>query len=280
MLPSEILSSGLLMALPAVNRETFLHVARPAIDRAAVCVNWAGLLRAYEWDGADWRAGLAARVSMHQRLMFARSDEERSRAVAEIVAWGRLPVLPADAARRVLASLPLLDLAVGCTDAPPQDLYAMRIAAVSKVYAMYLPSRWVIYDSRVARGLALLTVRFGGGASATLLMFPQPPGRTGVRTQGFPALGSERQGRLAFAYASWFAVELASRIAVRCPDPNGWDARHVEMALFMLGNPAGPPESAIRRCGIDAIVDSIDRRLEELLIERTLLEAARHALVN
>jgi hypothetical protein len=279
-LPTAIDYSNAKMALPAIDRETFLNFARPAVERAAACVDWTALLTAYTWGGADWRAGLQARASMHERLVRAHSDEQRSGALAEIVAWGALPALSADAVRRVLASLSLLDAPEASTDAPSRDLYARRIPAVSKIYAMYSPSQWVIYDSRVARGLALLAIRFAEGATATVMRFPQPPGRTGGRPRGFPTLGSERQGRLAFTYASWFAREVASRISARCPDPDGWDARHVEMALFMLGNPAGPPPSTVRVCGLHAIVDSIERRLDELSTERMRLEAARRVLVG
>lgn len=194
---------------------------------------------------------LAARASMHERLIAAGTAQERSDAVAEIVAWGELPAPPTDAVHRVLASLPLLDVSVGDADAPPGDLYAKRIAAVSKVYAMYSPSRWAIYDSRVARGLALLALRlFSGGSPRTAMMFPQPPGRTGARAEGFLALGSERQARLAVVYASWFAQDVALRISACCPDPNGLGrspCRDGGVHADHPGSIAGKQRSAVQR---------------------------------
>jgi hypothetical protein len=161
------------VALPVVDRDTFLDEARPAVERAAANVDWTRLLTAYEWDGADWGAGVAARASMHRRLKTAGNDQERAAAVAEIVAWGGLPPLSADAVRQVLASLPLLDADVRSAGPPLDNLYAKRIPAVSKVYAMYTPPRWVIYDSRVARGLALIALElFGEGLTPTVLVSP------------------------------------------------------------------------------------------------------------
>jgi hypothetical protein len=269
------------VALPVVDRDTFLSVARSAAEHAAVDTDWVALLTAYEWGGSDWRAGLTARGSMHHRMITAGGNEERSRVVAEIVAWGGLVPLPAAAVRQVLVSLAALDALAESGHAPGDEIYAHRIASVSKVYAMYSPSRWVIYDSRVARGLALLALQvFGAGRVPAPLLLPQPVGRTGGPADGFPILGTDRQGRLAFVYASWFAHEVASQISVRCPDPDGWDARHVEMALFMFGNPMRtlvPPTPSSR---IDATVQSIDRRLVELSDDRLRLEAARRALVD
>jgi hypothetical protein len=112
------------------------------------------------------------------------------------------------------------------------------------------------------------------------MKFPQPPGRTGVRAKSFPALGSERQARLAFVYASSVVRDLASRIPLRCPDPAGWDARHVEMALFMLGSPTQQRKNVFSPRATDEIVASIDRRLAELDLEQKMLEAARSALVE
>ena len=243
-------------------------------------MDWVALFTAYEWDGADWGAGVEARRSMHQRMITARNDQERSRVVAEIVAWGGLPRLPAAAVHQVLISLAVLDAHAESGHTPPEGIYARRIASVSKVYAMHSPSRWVIYDSRVARGLALLALGpFGVGRVPAPLLFPQPPGRTGERTQGFPTLGTDRQGRLAFVYASWFARELASHIASRCPDPGGWDARHVEMALFMFGTPSRTLANRRASRPIHAILQSIDQRLDDLSVDRLRLEAARTALV-
>jgi hypothetical protein len=182
---------------------------------------------------------------------------------------------------RYLSPSPVLDAHAESGDKPSEGIHAQRIASVSKVYAMHSPSRWVIYDSRVARGLALVALGpFGVDRVPAPILFPQPPGRTGERTPGFPTLGTDRQGRMAFVYASWFARELASHIASRCPDPGGWDARHVEMALFMFCTPSrtlGDPRASI---ATHAIIHSIDQRLDDLSADRRRLGAARRALVG
>ncbi len=249
--------------------------------RAAVEIDWVDLMTSYDWRGADWHAGLSARESMHRRLIAAATTPARSTVVAEIVDWGGLTPLPLPAVDRVLGSIPLLDLLAASGQAPPDDVYAKRIASVSKVYAMHSPSQWIIYDSRVARGLALLVLHlFGEEDLPLLLRFPQPPGRTGAPARGLPALGSDRQARRAFVYASWFSKEVAACITGGCPDPRGWDLRHVEMALFMLGDPARSQGGCSPKRSIGEIIDAIDLRLGELRAEGTILEKARRALTD
>ena len=179
---------------------------------------------------------------MHRRLVHADGAEQFAVAISEILRWGGLPGLSADAVRRVFDSLPGLDgLAAGGAE-PPAALYAQRIASVSKLYAMHSPTQWVIYDSRLARGLALVVRQVLGPTPVlSFLRLPQPPGRRGGRPAGFPALSSsERQARLGFIYASWFSQDLAKQIRRPCPDTDGWDARHVEMALCSGDQTATP----------------------------------------
>jgi hypothetical protein len=217
---------------------------------------------------------------MHRQLVEAAGPENLADAVAKIVNWGSLPPLSPEAVERVLGSLPVLDQ-LAITDEPPAALYADRIPAVSKVYAMYELSRWVIYDSRVARGLALLVSEaVGSGSLPSALVFPQPRGRTGLRPNGFPMLGTEKQARLGFIYASWFAQDLADQIDLPCPNPAGWDVRHVEMVLFMLGRPTDGISHVGTSVSADQIVTTIDRRLRVLRGDIAKLEGAYAALVG
>lgn len=87
-------------------------------------------------------------------------------------------------------------------------------------------------------------------------------------------------GRLGFVYASWFAQDVAAQIDLACPDPCGWDARHVEMALFMLGSPSGGIAQIGTTAYPDPIATAIDGRLRELRDEIAKLERARAALVR
>jgi len=115
-----------------------------------------------------------------------------------------------------------------------------RIASTSKVYAMVDPSRWAIYDSRVARALALL-VAYSGAVDVKLTALPQPPGRVAGRAApGFPTLqaAGTRQAALAFVYASWLIRGIAAELNVRAiasPAGTPWTVMHVELALFTAG---------------------------------------------
>jgi hypothetical protein len=269
------------VALPTLNRNNFRDAANGVIAAASGLLDWCALLQCYEWNGAGWRIGLEARSAMHGQLAEAAGKDELADAAAEIVSWGGLPPLSTQGVARVLGSLPLLDELAMTNAAPPATLYADRIPAVSKVYAMHDLSRWVIYDSRVARGLALLVRQaYGPRCLPPALVFPQPQGRTGLCPEGFPVLGTEKQARLGFVYASWFAQDVAAQIDLACPDPSGWDARHVEMALFMLGSPSGRIAQIGTTADADQIVAAIDGRLRELRDEIAKLDRARAALVR
>jgi hypothetical protein len=211
----------------------------------------------------------------------ARDDRQRAAAASEIVTWGGLPALQPEVLQRVLDSLELLDRLAASGEQPQGAIYAGRIAAVSKIYAMHAPSDWVIYDSRVARGLAMLVrQQFGSVQVPADLCFPQPQGRTGIRPEGFPALGTEKQARLAFVYASWIAQALALGIQAPCPAPGGWDTRHVEMALFMLGQATDGALSRRVPAPIGTLVERIDTRLVALRHEIEQLSAVRTALTD
>jgi len=134
-----------------------------------------------------------------------------------------------------------------------------RIAAISKMYQIFDPHKWTIYDSRVAYALARLVELFWAQnhieVNADLLRFPIPsrrnPPKGWIRPKGFPAAGSGRQGHLAFVYASWLLRQMAEILrsnpqygyppTVQVPDtyyplnPN-WQVYHLEMALWMLGD--------------------------------------------
>ncbi len=210
----------------------------------------------------------------------ASDDRHRAAAASKIVTWGGLPALQPEVPHRVLDSLELLDRLAATGEQPQRAIYAGRITAVSKIYAMHAPSDWVIYDSRVARCLAMLVRKqFGSAQVPAELCFPQPQGRTGIRPEGFPALGTERQARLAFVYAGWFAQALASSIEAPCPAPGGWDTRHVEMALFMLGQATDDAPSRVP-VPIGSLLERIDARLIALRHEIEQLSAARRALTD
>jgi len=132
------------------------------------------------------------------------------------------------------------------------------IASMSKVYEMFDPQKWTIYDSRVACALACLVRRFWTANNKEvdddILRFPVP-GRKNKgwrRPQGFPAVSGGHQGSLAFVYASWLLRQVAEILRnnptkydapptvgqpTKCsPLHANWQVYHLEMALWMLGD--------------------------------------------
>jgi hypothetical protein len=154
-----------------------------------------------------------------------------------------------DDARKLNGALRALDRLEDGDPLAIDSVLGRRIAGTSKVYAMYAPHHWVIYDSRLARGLALLVAAGPADRRRDLTDFPQPPGRDAGRgVAGFPGISvnATSQAVLAFVYASWFARALAAELelgSVPRPANDRWSPMHIEMALFEAGvRPLVPPE--------------------------------------
>ena len=114
-----------------------------------------------------------------------------------------------------------------------------RIASLSKVYEMWSPSSWIIYDSYSAKGLQWLVSSLWQHQQQIVLpeylRFPFPPGRAHTSLENFPVLGTPRQAALGFVYSSWLARALAEQLNNQ-DGWNGWQAFYVEMTLFQLGH--------------------------------------------
>jgi hypothetical protein len=203
-------------------------------------VGWADMVEAHEWRGQGWRSAIRARHNFRRQIRDACGNERFGDVINAIACWGGVPPFAGDdvgALHSALRALPRLD--AGEAKAL-DDLVGRRIASTSKLYAMSDPDRWVIYDSRVARALALLVSSIGP-VDETRTRFPQPPGRVPGRSlSGFPLLAASatRQAALAFVYASWLARGIADELNRRViPNPADvpWTALHVELALFTAG---------------------------------------------
>jgi hypothetical protein len=127
-----------------------------------------------------------------------------------------------------------------------------RIAARSKIFEMYDPTKWVIYYSRVANALACLTDRFTNYTPG-ILNWPIPTSRNRHFTtpNGYKGCHIRQQGSLAFIYASWLSSMVANTLnqnmasfgnpSFNCPAgslniaASMWQTYHVEMVLWMLG---------------------------------------------
>jgi hypothetical protein len=267
------------VALPEVNRREFEALTVSFPEWAAESLDWAGLLRRYQWNG-DWRAGISARRRFASLLHSAADHDRLLGVMDEIRSCGGLRPLGRDLSAEVARSLSILDALAATDAAPPRDLCGTRIATTSKVYAMYDLRRWVIYDSRVAWALACLLRDWSRDTPGPPISFPQPQGRNGQLFPGAPASASARQSALAFVYASWLCQAIATRIDGVCPDAAGWSATHVEMALFTIGDPktrgSGMPPQPRNR--LDDIRESIEAQIRVLNDEIALLETARAAL--
>lgn len=206
---------------------------------------WADQLKAYsEPDGSNWLMGCMKRVGYSHMIQLASSMRAGAAYVVfrDIVAkWGGLPVLSFTDVRHVRASLPLLN---NSPDVLHPNLYVThRIAALSKVYEMSNPSKWTVYDSRVVGALQTLLGRHYGSASNVPmpLRMRSPYGRS--RKPHLLGLSSAGQTRIGFYAASWLQRIIAGKLtAANIALPAGadlhgagWQAYHVEMALFVMG---------------------------------------------
>lgn len=211
-----------------------------------------------------WLEGVQKRAHFTRQLTSNLNDDVAlMKVVNEIMDWGRMRQYPPEFAPAIRKALNVLQTRGGNSTWTPQQMSELdtggTIASMSKVFAMFSPHEWTIYDSRVATALACLVRNFWGEASkgeevnANLLRFPVPPprGESRQRPKGFPAVIYGKQGSLAFIYASWLQRRVAEilrtnsnkygcpptteRAANIAPLDADWQVYHVEMALWMMG---------------------------------------------
>jgi len=203
-------------------------------------MDWPALVTNHQWRGQGWRNAVQNRQRLFRQLEGAVTAQRFADAANAITRWGGLAAFaPADLEALEVAVRALERIDAG-DKAALDDVLGRRIASTSKVYAMVDTSRWVIYDSRVARALALL-IAHSDAVDADLTALPQPAARVAGRAAtGFPTLqaGATRQASLAFVYASWMARGIAAELNARSianPAGSHWTAMHVELALFTAG---------------------------------------------
>jgi hypothetical protein len=205
---------------------------------------WDAHLRNYRWAGGDWQNGLRSRSELTAGLSHARDEDELLDAIGDIAEWGGMAEPTWEDLEEIARTLPLLD-SVRDGGYGWEEIFARRIATVSKAYAMHDPDAWTIYDSRVAAALAKLVDRWwratGQRSEASLLCFGMPLGRAGRRPdvpRSFPILATPGQARLNFIYASWLLRRMVALVCAgsSSEDSPDWRLVHIEMALFMLGD--------------------------------------------
>jgi hypothetical protein len=209
---------------------------------------WAENLKSYryKYSGgvADFQKGINTRLDFHRELRRAltigNSEELRS-VVNRIMRWGGMKAYEKDMAE-ITNSFSILD-SLERGHGEWKKLIGSRIASTSKIYAMYAPKIWSIYDSRVGRGIQTLVSLHRGNSNSIskYLKFQSPPGRNRGPVAGFKAITSQTQAILAFLYTSWLFRAIASRLNSReilLPEPlqnEAWSVYHIEMVFFMIG---------------------------------------------
>lgn len=199
--------------------------------------SWWNTLQRYQFNGMNYLEGQNVRNCFHKQLVQAERPDERLCVANRILEWGKMPLLSASMERSLNDSLNALNNEnTGIFD----YLYSNRIASISKVYEMWNPALWVIFDSYCARGLQWLVGELwkvqGHEKHSNVLKIPWPPGRVGRPCEGFPHLGSVRQAKLGFLYSSWLCRAIANQLNQVGNQPIVWKAYHVEMVAFQIGH--------------------------------------------
>ena len=197
---------------------------------------WKAVLNRYQFSEMGRTEGEAIRTHFHKAIREAQDYRARVAVMNEIAAWGGMNEIEEPLAQAINATLLKLENEKNLTI---QDIQGKRIATLSKIYEMWNPTHWIIYDSYSAKGLQWLIYTYWQNKKKEIfpeyLRFPFPPGRTHATFEGFPILGTPRQAALGFVYSSWLSRELASQLKNQDRDID-WKAYHVEMALFQLGH--------------------------------------------
>jgi hypothetical protein len=199
--------------------------------------DWWNALQRYQFNGMNYITGQNVRHQFHQQIVQALDLNQKIIVANQILEWGQMQPLSAEMEENLEGCLELLN---NVNAGPFDQLYSDRIASISKVYEMWNPAAWVIFDSYCARGLQWLVSEFwneqGGEIHANILRFPWPPGRVGQPWSGFPRLGSLQQARLGFLYSSWLCRAIANQLNQYEHQPITWQAYHIEMVAFQIGH--------------------------------------------
>lgn len=205
--------------------------------------SWDAVLKNYSYENKKEKKnynfidGVEKRRDFNKKIR--RPNENISDVMSKILEWGGMKAFDNDVELKIVESLKILD---NENTSDLSKIYADRIASVSKIYEMWNPNKWIIYDSYCARGLQWIVKKFweneGKELHSELFRFPWPPGRSGAPIAGFPKVAktAPRQAMLGFVYASWLCRLIAQELNLKNETTFKWEAYHVEMALFTLGH--------------------------------------------
>jgi hypothetical protein len=241
-------------------------------------IGWLDQFKRYKYNSGrgSWKDGVKDRCDFHKKLtsIVSKSNNQQLVNIANsiILDFGGIPerykyeLKDAGGIRQALVILSNETNKSGLFTPPSiESLFNFtprhRIASHSKIYEMFDPHKWAIYDARVATALVCLVWQFwkqkGVKIEPASLTFPVPSRnkRNWKRPHPdeFPRLYGYKKGQasLAFIYCSWLLRLVAEILRAdpkySCPattehaneiaplDAN-WQVHHVEMALWMLGD--------------------------------------------
>lgn len=234
------------MALVPINPMTYQEFGRRLNDTIDTITellekhqlgNWWNALKRYNFNGANYIQGQNIRNDFHDQLLKAVDLNAKIVIANNILDWGNMNPLSKEMEIHLDKSLNILNNEhTGIND----NLYSDRIASISKVYEMWNPNKWVIFDSYCARGLQWIISNYwtalGQDRHVELLRIPWPPGRVGQPLDDFPRLGTRKQAMLGFLYTSWLCRAIANKLNKNENNEIVWQAYHVEMVLFQIGH--------------------------------------------
>lgn len=150
---------------------------------------WFDQLKGYDYSKVHvitsstpvWQLGIISRDSFYTQLHNPTlTDEQLIIVVNKIMEWGGMKpyaLRSAPLMRKALQALNSITYTSILTDPIVDDLaLTAGIAARSKIFEMYDPTKWVIYDSRVANALACLTNKYTHNIPG-ILSWPIPESR-------------------------------------------------------------------------------------------------------
>ena len=114
---------------------------------------WWNALRRYQFGGMNYVAGQSIRNEFHQALINAVELNDRIKVANNILQWGKMRRMSEKMQNNLERDLLLLNDEMNYN---LNQVCAVRIASMSKIYEMWNPTAWVIYDSYCAKGLQWL----------------------------------------------------------------------------------------------------------------------------
>lgn len=208
---------------------------------------WNHQLSAYQYRTTCLNSGCKIRLCFKEKLKEALKKNDQPlllKVVNEIMCWGGTgkQFLQKDVANLKIC-FGLLEASYDTFIEAP-IIINTAVASFSKIYEMYNPKYWIIYDSRVGYTLNFYEKKYCEKQKKCncRTVFYVPRGR-GVNNANVNYINTHRQAQQCFIYGSWLCRAIAEKLndenillpkEAQINGTNQWSAFHVEMVLFML----------------------------------------------